>query len=447
MEYLLVMSLSGSTMMGIYFLVKLLLKNGVSARLYYLVAKVAVLFYLVPLPFVKGWYREIMRAVLYKGQTESVQIPIRWTNSIIHAGEKMYVNDYAAVQISVIGVWLLVACILMLKWWLRYVRVKRRILLYAGILMTEKQQSFLQEMKEQCGVRRHVVLYQGQNEDQTITFGIFNPVIICNREVGGHEAELLVRHEMVHIRRLDVLWKLLMRLALLLHWWNPVTWMLQRELERACEYSCDEIAMQGETTDEVKRYLRLLIEEASAAPERGALAGWQNGFADGVKDVRERMENLMRKKKWNHCVTVILVAALTLANSMTVFAYRDTLHQYVSDNATKENAVQSFESDTFSFMPEGTESDVYDHPQGTEIAYEKQFTDTEGHVYSYGDEEPGKAARSCSHELVSGTISEHTKNSDGGCVVRQYHGQRCVKCGGIFRGDRIGVHMYDVCPH
>lgn len=104
MEYLLVMSLSGSTMMGIYLLLKRLLRDEVSTRLYYLIAKAAVLFYLIPLPFLKAWYREIIWAVLPKEQAESVKIPASWTISIVHAGQKVYINDYAAVQIILAGI-------------------------------------------------------------------------------------------------------------------------------------------------------------------------------------------------------------------------------------------------------------------------------------------------------------------------------------------------------
>ncbi|MBD5518472.1 MAG: hypothetical protein HDR07_08270, partial [Lachnospiraceae bacterium] len=50
MEYLLVMSFSGSTMMGIYLLIKHLLKDKVSSRLYYLIIKESILFFLIPLP-------------------------------------------------------------------------------------------------------------------------------------------------------------------------------------------------------------------------------------------------------------------------------------------------------------------------------------------------------------------------------------------------------------
>ena len=446
MEYLLVMSLSGSTMMGIYLLLKRLLRDEISTRLYYLITKVVVLFYLIPLPFLKGWYREIIRAVLPKGQAESVKIPVAWTNSVVHVGQKVYINNYAAVQIIVAGIWLFTACILMVRWVLKYVRVRRLFDKYADSGMTEKQRLFLAELKKQYGVRRSVILYQGQDGYHTMTFGICRPVIICDRNLESKEAEMLIRHEMVHIRRLDALWKMLVRFVVILHWWNPVARKLRCEFVRACEYSCDEIAMQAKTREEVKEYLRLLIYEAGETPETGtAFMGWQSSFADDVQNIKERMANLMKKKKWNRYAAGILVAALTLCNSMTVFAYRDTLRQEVPENTPQEEVTKSLQSDVFFFMLDG---EVNEYAlQVTEILYEKQFMDTEGNIYPYSDEDTVTTYGSCSHNFASGTVLEHTKKSNGGCEVSEYHAQRCSICGYVVRGERIGVYIYDVCPH
>ena len=281
MEYLLVMSFSGSTMMGLYLLLKYLLKDKVSARLYYLILKEAVLFFLIPLPFLKGWYRKMIRAAIPKRQPKSVQIPVAWTRYVVHVGEKTYVNSYGVIQTAALVVWLLIVCILMVSIFLKYFRIRRLILTYEVTEMTGKQQSFLAELKRQYGVRRPVILCQGRDGDHTMTFGVCRPVIICSKEIGSWEAEIHVRHELVHIKRLDVLWKMLTRLVLILHWWNPVAWMLQREFERICEYSCDEIVMQGRTSEEVKEYLSLLIDEACAASEMEPVCGMDAGGSVG----------------------------------------------------------------------------------------------------------------------------------------------------------------------
>lgn len=76
MEYLLIMSFSGSTMMGLYLLLRYFLKDKVSARLYYLITKEAVLFFLIPLPFLKDWYRKAIWAFLPEKQMKSAQISV-----------------------------------------------------------------------------------------------------------------------------------------------------------------------------------------------------------------------------------------------------------------------------------------------------------------------------------------------------------------------------------
>ncbi len=341
MEYLLVMTFSGSTMMGIYLLLKYLLKDKVSSRLYYLIIKEAVLFFLVPLPLLKDWYKKVIQAFIPEGQMKSVQISVAWTNYVIHVGEKMYVNIYAVVQTIAAVVWLVTACILMVKLFLKYVRIRRLIVKYEGTEMTEKHRSFLVKLKKQYGVRRSVILCQGRDGYHTMTFGVCNPVIICDKEIESLEAEMHVRHEMVHIKRLDALWKMLVLFVVILHWWNPIARMLRRDFERNCEYSCDEIVMYGKTREEVKAYLHLLIDEACAESEtETASMGWQNSFADDAENMKERMRNLMKKKKWNRYVAGMLVAVLAFGNSMTVFAYRDTFHQEVSENTSQEEVTE-----------------------------------------------------------------------------------------------------------
>ncbi len=451
MENLLVMSLSGSTMMGIYFLLKYLLKDKISSRLYYLIIKEAVLFFLIPLCFLKDWYRKIILFAIPKRQMKSVHIPVTWTNCAVHTGGKTYYNSFAIIQTVVVAAWLLIVCTVMVRMLLKYYRMRRLILKYENTEMTEKQRSFLEEIKRQYGVRRSVMLCQGQAGDHTMTFGVFRPVIICNKETGSWEAGIHVRHEMVHIKRFDVLWKMLARLAVILHCWNPIAWLMLREFERACEYSCDEIVMQGRSREEVKEYLRLLIAEACVASETGITSmGWHNSFADDMENMKERIRNLTKTKKWNRYVTGMLAAGLAFANSMTVFAYRDTLHQEISENASPKEITASLMTTDFSFMPDGVDGEMLkdlNQWQEMEFLYEEQFIDSEGNIYPYSDADTVTTYRSRSHDFESGTINDHTKYTDGSCKVVVCPAQRCSICGNVIRSKEKSIITHTVCPH
>ena len=235
-----------------------------------------------------------------------------------------------------------------------------------------------------------------------------------------------------------------MLLVVMLHWWNPIARKLRREFERICEYSCDEIVMQAKPREEVKEYLCLLISEAS---ETGTVfMGWHNGFADDVEDIKERMSNLLKVKKWNRYVAGILVTALAFCNSMTVFAYRDTFSRTMAENTPQEEVAQSLRSNPVCFTPDGIDNG-FSALQDIKILYEKQFTDTKGNIYPYSYRELVMDYRGCSHEFESGTATNHTEKPDGDCEVKEYHALRCSKCGHVDKEEGIGVHIYDVCPH
>lgn len=448
MEYLLIMALSGSAMTLICLFLRCLSRNMVSARMYYLLAKAAVLYYLIPLPFLKRWYRGVVRAVLPEKEMEIARILLSKTNYAVHTDERIYVNAYAELQIAIVSVWLFVAVILMAGQLVKYLRTARWIARYTSTKMTERQKTYLAGIKGEYGIRRHVLLYQGMDGEPSMTFGVYRPVIICGREVGSREAELLIRHELVHIRRLDALWKMLMQLTVFIHWWNPVMWILYFMIDRFCELSCDETVMAGRSEEEIDEYLRLLIAEAQeeSSSKKPSLR-WEAGFGDNMREIRERVENLMSKKRWNKFAAGTLVATLIFANSMTVFAYKDTFHETIQENASQEEIESTLRVDETMFVPDGIDREVVQEVElveETKILYDSQFTDEEGNIYPVPEITPQWG---CDHTYVSGTLSDHTKNSDGSCVVTQYRAQRCSKCGAVVRGDRISQTTFDVCPH
>lgn len=452
MEYLLVMALSGSTMTGIYLLLRYLLKDRICARLYDLLARVAILYYLVPLPYLKKYYVAVFRFLWPERSLEISRVPLTWRNHIVHAEGSMHVNIFAGIQTAAAIIWLSGICLLMARQVVEYARLVRLASGYADRVMTPEQRAFLDGLKEQYGIRRRVFLYEAPEKEYTMTFGFFRPVIVCGKETASREAELLVRHELVHIKRMDAFWKMFMQFAAMLHWWNPLVWKLRRDFEQDCECSCDEIVMREKTDEEVKEYLRLMIEEAQEKKTEKVSMRWKSGFGDDAQKIKERMENLMKRKKWSRVAAVTLVTVLAFANSMTVFAYRDSFHDEVADNTSLEDIEMTTQSDTFTFVPEEIEDEMVQEFKESElpeivqqIQYDSQFVDEAGNIYPILEDDGIEPY--CDHTFVSGTGYDHTKTSDGGCIVREFYAQRCSKCGYVKRGEEIQRVTYSKCPH
>lgn len=452
MEYLLVMALSGSTMTGIYLLLRYLLKDKICARLYDLLARVAILYYLVPLPYLKKYYVAVIRFLWPDRSLEISRVPLTWRNHIVHAEGAMHVNIFAVIQTAAAIVWLSGICLLMARQVVEYARLVRLAAGYADRVMTPEQRTFLDGLKEQYGIRRRVFLYEAPEKEYTITFGFFCPVIVCGKETASREAELLVRHELVHIKRLDAFWKMFMQFAVMLHWWNPLVWILRRDFEQVCECSCDEIVMQEKSKEEVKEYLRLMIEEAQEKKTEHASMRWKAGFGDDLQKIKERMENLMKRKKWNRVAAATLVTVLAFANSMTVFAYREPFEREVAEETSQSEIDRMIQNDTFMFVPEEMEeetvhefkeSEIPEYVQ--EIVYDRQFVDEAGNVYPIPENDGIEPH--CNHTFVSGTGYDHTRTSGGGCIMTEFYAQRCSKCGYVIQGEEISRHIYATCPH
>ncbi len=451
MEYLLMMSLSGSVMTVIYLVMRCLFRDKVSERFYYLLAKAAVLYYLIPLPFLKEWYREAFWRILPEEKIEIVQIPLAWTSYIIRKDEKMFFNFFIILQGAVVAVWLLIVCFLTGRMVMDYMRASRVIVRCADRSIAERRMTLLDQIKAQCGVRQKVILCSGYAGTHTMTFGVRKPVIVCDREIGNRDAELLLRHEMVHIKRRDVLWKILMQFTVILHWWNPFVWVLNNDFEYICECSCDDMVMQGKTEKEVRVYRALLVREALGLrqTEKTPLR-WEAGFGIRQNGIKERVENLMKKKKWNRFTATALVAVLAFANSLTVFAYRDTYQETALECVSEEDVEWALHNDMIWFISDGADEEEIQKlnlREEIEIQYDYQFIDEEGNIYPLSEDASVETYRACSHTYSSGTISKHEKNSNGGCVVKTYKAQRCTKCGDTIWGEQVGWNQYDVCPH
>ena len=148
MEYLLVMSLSGSTMTGIHLLLWYLLKDKICARFYNLLARVAILYYLIPLPYLKKYYIAVFRDLWPESSLEISRVPLTWRNHIVHAEGAMHVNIFASIQTMITDVWLLGVCILMVGQVAEYVSLAREAVEFADRATAPEYRALVAGLKE-----------------------------------------------------------------------------------------------------------------------------------------------------------------------------------------------------------------------------------------------------------------------------------------------------------
>ena len=80
---------------------------------------------------------------------------------------------------------------------------------------------------------------------------------------GDVDWESIFIHELAHVERRDHVAALCADVAVALFWWNPLAWLLRRELDRQSEFACDDcVAGAGRSPVEYASSLLSLRREA-----------------------------------------------------------------------------------------------------------------------------------------------------------------------------------------
>lgn len=105
------------------------------------------------------------------------------------------------------------------------------------------------------------------------------------------ELYFVFKHELVHIKRHNVYFKLLFVIATAVHWFNPLIYIMQKEAVVDMELSCDEKVIQQTAYDVRKAYTETLFSTFSAQHKKKAPLTTQ--FYGGERIMKKRFTNIL----------------------------------------------------------------------------------------------------------------------------------------------------------
>ena len=140
----------------------------------------------------------------------------------------------------------------------------------------------------------------------------------------------IIAHEAAHRERRDCRWNLAAQIFCCLLWFQPLTWLLWRQLECTAETACDAAALL-ETACSPRAYADTLLQFAAA--QHRAPAGFANVTAPLVRSsLKERLETLMKRPSSSLLPDsaplrsgIALAAALVALGGATLFGVRTAL--------------------------------------------------------------------------------------------------------------------------
>lgn len=168
---------------------------------------------------------------------------------------------------------------------------------------------------EQAGISRPVELCVNPSVSTPMLVGYLHPCIVMP-DAGAAERDFhyIVMHELTHYKRHDILYKWLVQVIVCLHWFNPLVHVMSREIDRACEFSCDEVVIAKMGYDHAKNYGETLLN-AMAMVRTDREPSATVTLSTDKRLLEERLDAIMRcgrKRKSVGVITAGLTACIIL---------------------------------------------------------------------------------------------------------------------------------------
>ncbi len=154
-------------------------------------------------------------------------------------------------------------------------------------------------------------LAKSSGVDTPILLGLIHPLLVLpDREYSPERLKNIFNHELTHYRRGDLIFKWFAVLVFSLHWFNPFTRLFRRELDRACELSCDEHLLRSMDRDDRQNYGETLLDLAAEHSRSPSVIA--TSFAMEKRNLKERLEQIMTYKKKGKAGLALALAVILL---------------------------------------------------------------------------------------------------------------------------------------
>jgi len=171
------------------------------------------------------------------------------------------------------------------------------------------------------GINRKIRLKRCKGINAPMLVGFMKPtVLLPDSNYDAAELVLIFRHEMTHLRRLDLWYKLALVAVKCVYWFNPAVHLMARQAGKDIEIICDMLTVRNLGMESKRKYSKLILSLASSAPNRSLLTTSMEGDKNMLK---KRFSNILGAGKKRGILLFSVLGIIIIATACTVGAGLD----------------------------------------------------------------------------------------------------------------------------
>ncbi len=322
-KILLSLSVSGALLLLLILGLKPLYKNKFSKRWQYYIWIVVALRFLLPFTpdnaIVGSLFEKFDTAAITNEIPASPNVPvpagtgnnkaepIQTNREITTAAMREPFNKYVCLFFiwSALALVLFVRKVTVYQGFIQYIKAGNKEISDIKIL------NLLSDCEEKLHIKTRVELSCNPLVASPMQIGFFRPrIILPVGELEDKELSYIFVHELTHYKQKDMFYKWLIQIVVCAHWFNPFVYLLEKEVNKSCELSCDEKVISVLDDTARREYGDTLISFLKSNNlYKSSLASVT--LSEGAEQIKERLGAIMNFKSKTKTIRV-LTGILTL---------------------------------------------------------------------------------------------------------------------------------------
>lgn len=164
-----------------------------------------------------------------------------------------------------------------------------------------------EKIQEELQIKKNIELYRTALLSSPCITGwketkIFLPKMPFSKE----EIELLLKHELYHYKKKDIIYNFFIAIFWGIHWFNPIIWLFTAQIYNFGEVACDQFVLDGASKEVKQLYAELLIRIAESPNKRKyGLTSFTN---EDTKFMKRRIYHIMKSTKGKKSLSMVAIA-------------------------------------------------------------------------------------------------------------------------------------------
>ena len=242
--------------------------------------------------------------------------PIQTNREITTAAMREPFNKYVCLFFiwSALALVLFVRKITVYQGFIQYIKAGNKEVSDIKIL------NLLSDCEEKLNIKTRVELSCNPLIASPMLIGFFRPrIILPVGEWEDKELSYIFVHELIHYKQRDMFYKWLIQIVVCVHWFNPFVYLLEKEVNKSCELSCDEKVISVLDDTARREYGDILISFLKSNNlYKSSLASVT--LTEGAEQLKERLGAIMKFRKKSKAIiaiTAIFTAAVCVCFFVT----------------------------------------------------------------------------------------------------------------------------------